>query len=101
MTKLTGAFISILLLSATAATAGSWADSFSTVDTDGTGTVARTEWEANSQKLKIEPLPTFTAMDGDSNNSIDKDEWAAAEKMVKAFPESCKSATESWCPKQY
>ncbi len=78
-----------------------WASHFDTLDTDGNGRISRTEWEANQHKLKIDPAPTFTAMDADVNNGIDEDEWAAAEKMAKAFPVSCKSATESWCEKQY
>lgn len=88
------------LLPASAALAD-WASSFKTVDTDGNGRISRTEWEANVSKLKLDPAPTFTAMDSDVNNGVDEDEWAAAEKMAKAFPVSCKSAKESWCPKQY
>lgn len=83
------------------AAADEWTEKMKIVDTDGSGTVSRTEWEANWTKLKIDPAPTFTAMDADSNNSIDADEWATAQKMVKAFPEGCKSSSESWCPKQY
>lgn len=101
MTKKWLAFASVLLLSGTAAVAGSWSDGFKTVDSDGSGTVAQTEYNANIGKLKIDPVPQFAAMDADSNSSVDADEWAAAEKMVKAFPESCKSSSESWCPKQY
>lgn len=101
MTKKWGAFASILLFSGTAAIAGGWSDGFKTLDTDGSGTVAQTEYTANVQKLKIDPVPQFNAMDADNNSSIDADEWTAAEKMVKAFPVSCKSATESWCPKGY
>ncbi len=78
-----------------------WSSNFKTLDADGNGRISRTEYEANVAKLKLDPAPTFTAMDGDVNNGIDEDEWAAAEKMAKAFPVSCKSATESWCPKQY
>ncbi len=78
-----------------------WAGNFKTLDTDGNGRISRTEYEANVAKLKLDPAPTFTAMDADVNNGIDEDEWAVAEKMAKAFPVSCKSATESWCPKGY
>lgn len=95
------AFVSVLLLSGTAALAADWAESFKTVDTDGNGRISRTEWEANVSKLKLDPAPTFTAMDTDVNNGVDDDEWAAAEKMAKAFPVSCKSSKESWCAKQY
>lgn len=101
MTKKCVAFVSILLLSGTAAVAGGWADHFKTLDTDNSGRISRTEWEANQQKLKLDPAPTFTAMDTDVNNGVDTDEWATAEKMAKAFPVSCKSATSSWCEKQY
>lgn len=101
MTKKWGAIVSVLLLSGTAAVAGGWADGFKTIDTDGSGTIAQTEWEANSGKLKIDPVPQFSAMDTNNNSSVDEDEWSAAEKMVKAFPVSCKSSSESWCPKQY
>jgi len=101
MTKTWGAFVTVLLFSATAAVAGGWADHFKTLDTDGSGRISRTEWEANQTKLKLDPTPTFTAMDSDVNNGIDEDEWVAAEKMAKAFPVSCKSATSSWCEKQY
>jgi hypothetical protein len=78
-----------------------WSSSFKTLDTDGNGRISRTEYEANVSKLKLDPAPTFTAMDADVNNAVDEDEWAAAEKMAKAFPVSCKSSSESWCPKQY
>lgn len=101
MTKKWVSFVSVLLLSGTAAVAGGWADNFKTVDTDGSGTIAQMEYGANASKLKIDPLPTFSAMDTNNNSSIDEDEWAAAEKMVKAYPVSCKSSSESWCPKQY
>ncbi len=101
MTKKWVAFASVMLLSGTAAVAGDWADNFKTLDTDGNGRISRTEWEANVSKLKLDPAPTFTAMDVDVNNGVDDDEWASAEKMAKAFPVSCKSAKDSWCPKQY
>lgn len=101
MTKMWVIVASSLLLSGTAALAGSWADNFKTVDTDGSGTISGPEWDAGAPKLKIDPLPTFSAMDSSGNNSISKSEWAEAEKMVKAFPVSCKSSSESWCPKQY
>lgn len=101
MTKKWVAFVTVLLLSGTAAVAGGWADHFKTLDTDGNGRISRTEWEANVSKLKLDPAPTFTAMDSDVNNGVDEDEWSAAEKMAKAFPVSCKSAASSWCEKQY
>lgn len=101
MSKKWIAFVSAVLLSSTAAVAGGWADHFKTLDTDGSGRISRTEWEANQSKLKLDPTPTFTAMDADVNNGVDEDEWAAAEKMAKAFPVSCKSANSSWCEKQY
>jgi hypothetical protein len=101
MTKKWIAFASVLLLSGTAAVAADWTGGFKTVDVDGSGTIAQTEYEANGPKLKIDPLPAFAAMDTNNNSSIDADEWATAEKMVKAFPVSCKSSKESWCPKQY
>ena len=101
MTKKWVAFASVFLFSGTAALADGWADKFKSQDTDGSGTISRTEYDANVSKLKVDPAPTFTAMDTDVNNSIDQDEWAAAEKMVIAFPKGCKSATSSWCEKQY
>lgn len=101
MTKTWVAFASFLLLSGTAAMADGWGDSFKTLDTDGNGSISQTEWEAGWPKLKIDPVPTFRAMDSDTSSSLDEDEWTAAEKMVTAFPVSCKASTESWCPKQY
>lgn len=101
MTKKWLAFTSFLLLSAAAAHADDWAEKFKMIDTDGNGSISRPEWETNASKLKIDPVPTFSAMDEDGNNSIDEQEWATAEKMVKAFPESCKSSSKSWCPKKY
>lgn len=101
MSRKSVAFVSMLLLSGSAAVAGGWADNFKVLDTDGNGRISRTEWEANQQKLQLDPTPTFTAMDADVNNGVDEDEWASAEKMAKAFPVSCKSATSSWCEKQY
>lgn len=101
MTKKCVALVSVLLLSSTAALAAGWADHFKTLDADGNGRISRTEWEANVSKLKLDPAPTFTAMDTDVNNGVDADEWASAEKMAKAFPVSCKSASSSWCEKQY
>ncbi len=96
MTKKWVAFASVLLLSGTAAVAGGWADGFKTLDTDGSGTVAQTEYNANVGKLKIDPVPQFSPMDKNGTGSIDADEWTAAEKMVNAFPVSCKSSSEFW-----
>ena len=101
MTKTWAGFVTVLLLSGSAALADGWADNFKMLDADGNGSISRTEWEANVAKLKLDPTPTFTAMDKDVNNGIDDEEWAEAEKMAKAFPVACKSSTESWCPKQY
>ena len=101
MTKKWVAFASVFLFSGTAVLADSWADKFKSQDTDGNGSISRTEYDANVSKLKLDPAPTFTAMDTDVNNSIDPDEWATAEKMAKAFPKGCKSSTSSWCEKQY
>lgn len=101
MTKKWVAIATALMLSGTAAAAAGWADHFKTIDADGSGRISRTEWDANSSKLKLDPTPTFTAMDSDVNNGVDAEEWAVAEKMAKAFPVSCKSANSSWCEKQY
>lgn len=101
MTKTTIFVTAAVLLFSGAALADDWAGKFKMLDTDGNGSISRTEWEANVSKLKLDPAPTFTAMDKDVNNGIDDDEWASAEKMAKAFPTACKSSTESWCPKQY
>lgn len=101
MTKTWVAFAAVLMLSGAPALADGWADHFKTLDADGSGRISRVEWEKNSTKLKLDPTPTFTAMDADVNNGIDADEWATAEKMAKAFPVSCKSASSSWCEKQY
>lgn len=101
MTRSWIAIVSVLLLSGTGAVAAEWGSHFKSLDADGSGRISRTEWEANWQKLNIEPVPTFTAMDADVNNGVDQDEWAAAEKMAKAFPNACKSTDQSWCEKQY
>ena len=90
----------VALIPASAALAD-WKGHFSELDTDGNGRISRKEWDANQSKLKLDPAPTFTAMDTDVNNGVDEDEWAAAEKMAKAFPVACKSASSSWCEKQY
>ena len=45
MTKRWVAFVSVLLLSGTAAVAGSW--DIKTVDTDGNGAVSRPEYDKN------------------------------------------------------
>jgi EF hand len=83
------------------ASAADWKGQFGTVDTDGSGTIAQTEYQANVSKLNFDPVPQFNAIDTNNSSSIDADEWAAAEKMVNAFPVSCKSSKESWCPKGY
>jgi hypothetical protein len=101
MTKKFVAFVSVLLLSGTAAVAADWASSFKTVDSDGSGTISSSEYDTNGPKLGIDPVPQFGAIDQDNSGSIDGDEWAQADKMVKAFPVSCKSSDESWCPKGY
>ena len=48
MTKKWVAFVSVLLLSGTVAVADDWAGKIKVVDTDGSGTVSRNEWNSNS-----------------------------------------------------
>jgi len=75
MTKNWVAFVSVLLLSGMAF-AGEWTDRMKTVDTDSSGTVSRSEWNANAGKLKLGTAqPEFSAMDQDNNNSVDTAEW--------------------------
>jgi EF hand domain-containing protein len=76
MTKKWVAFASVLLLSGTVAVAGEWTDKMKVVDTDGSGTVSRSEWNANAGKLQLGTAqPEFSAMDQDNNNSVDTAEW--------------------------
>ena len=71
------------------------------VDTDGSGTVSRSEWNANAGKLKLGTAqPEFSAMDQDNNNSVDTAEWDQTEKTASAYSKSCKAAEGSWCPCQ-
>ena len=100
MIKYRAAFVSVLLLLGTPAVAGSWADNFKIVDTDGSGTISRSEWDANQGKLDPTFNPTLQTMDTDNNNSVDAAEWAAAEGFKKAIGNNCREATSSWCPCQ-
>ena len=95
------AFVSVLLLSGTVAVAGEWADKMKIVDTDGSGTVSRSEWNENAGKMKLGTAqPEFTAMDRNGNNSVDTAEWDQTEKTASAYSKSCKAAEGSWCPCQ-
>ena len=47
MTRKWVAFVSVLLLSGTVAVAADWNSSFSAVDTDGNGSINRSEFTAN------------------------------------------------------
>ncbi len=101
MTKNWVAFVSVLLLSGTVAVASEWTDKMKVVDKDGSGTISRPEWSANSGKLKLGTAePEFSAMDTDNNNTVDTAEWDQAEKTTSAYSKSCKSADSSWCPCQ-
>jgi hypothetical protein len=101
MTKNWVAFASVLLLSASAAVADDWTDKMKIVDTDGSGTVSRAEWNENAGKMKLGTAqPEFTAMDRDNNNKVDADEWAQTAKIASAYSKSCKAAEGSWCPCQ-
>jgi hypothetical protein len=100
MTKYWAALVSVMLLLGTPAVAATWADSFKTVDTDGSGTISRAEWDANSGKLDPTFNPTLQTMDRDNSNSIDQDEWAATEGQKTAIGNNCREATSSWCPCQ-
>jgi hypothetical protein len=101
MTKKWVAFVSVLLLSGTVAVAGEWTDKLKVVDTDGSGTVSRNEWNANAGKLKLGTAqPEFSAMDRNNNNSVDAGEWDQTEKTASAYSKSCKAAEGSWCPCQ-
>ena len=91
------AIVSILLLAGTTAFAADWNSSFSTLDTDGNGTISRAEFTAGEGKLDPTMNPTFTMMD---NNSIDQDEWAGAAKQKMAIAKGCKASDSSWCPCQ-
>ena len=101
MTKYWAAFVSVLLLLGTPAVAGGWADNFKVLDTDGSGTISRAEWDANASKLGDPTFnPTLTVMDKDGNNSIDPSEWAAAEGIKTAIGNNCTKSDSSWCPCQ-
>src|SRR4029079_6305462 len=101
MTKKWVAFVSVLLLSGTVAVAEDWAGKIKVVDTDGSGTVHRHEWNTNSPKLNLgAATPEFSALDKNNNNSISEKEWSAADKIASAYGKSCKSADSSWCPGQ-
>ena len=101
MTNKWVAIVSFLLLSGTVAIADDWAGKMKTVDTDGSGTVSRNEWNANSPKLGLgAATPEFTALDKNNNNSISEKEWASADKIASAYGKSCKAAEGSWCPCQ-
>jgi hypothetical protein len=101
MTKTWSAFVSALVLSGTVAVASEWTDKIKIVDTDGSGTLSRSEWNANAGKLKLGNFqPEFSAMDLDNNNSVDAAEWDQAEKTTSAYSKSCKESSSSWCPCQ-
>ena len=102
MTKNWAAFavVSVLLLSGTPAVTAGWADGFKACDTDGSGTISRSEFNACEAKLDPQMNPTFTVMDSDNNNSVDTAEWAAAEKFKTAIGNNCKESNSSWCPCQ-
>jgi hypothetical protein len=101
MTKKWVAFASVLLLSASAAVADDWAGKMKDVDSDGSGTVSRSEWVAGAGKLNLGTAqPEFTAMDRDNNNKVDADEWANTSKIAGAYAKSCKASDSSWCPCQ-
>jgi hypothetical protein len=101
MTNKWVAFVSVLLLSGTVAVAGDWAEKMKIVDTDGSGTVSRSEWDANIGKLKLGTAqPEFSALDKNNNNSLSKSEWEMGEKIAGAYSKSCKAAEGSWCPCQ-
>ena len=101
MTNKWVAIVSVLLLSGTVAVADDWAGKMKTVDTDGSGTVSRNEWNSNSPKLGLgAATPEFSALDKNNNNSISEKEWSAADKIASAYGKSCKSADSSWCPCQ-
>jgi hypothetical protein len=99
--RLAALTITFAIIGSASVLADEWSEKFKILDTDGSGTISRVEWEDNVSKLKLDPAPTFTAMDEDVNNSVDAEEWAKAQKMAKAFPKGCKSSTSSWCEKQY
>ena len=71
-----------------------------TVDTDGNGSINRSEFTANEGKLDPTMNPTFTMMDKDGSNSVDQDEWSAAAKQKLAIAKGCKASDKSWCPCQ-
>ena len=101
MTNKWVAFVSVLLLSGTVAVADDWAGKMKTVDTDGSGTVSRSEWDSNAGKLNLGTAqPEFSALDSNKNNSLSKSEWENAAKIASAYSKSCKAAEGSWCPCQ-
>ena len=100
MNKYRVAFVSVLLLLGTSAVAADWNSSFGAVDTDGNGSINRSEFTANEGKLDPTMNPTFTMMDKDGNNSVDTDEWGAAEGQKTAIAKGCTSSSSSWCPCQ-
>jgi hypothetical protein len=100
MNKYRVAFVSVLLLLGTSAVAADWNSSFGAVDTDGNGSINRSEFTANEGKLDPTMNPTFTMMDKDGNNSVDQDEWSAAAKQKMAIAKGCTASDSSWCPCQ-
>jgi len=101
MSKIWVAFVAVMMLVGTPALAASWADGFKTCDTDGSGTVSRSEWGGCESKVGDPTMdPTFAMMDKDTSNSVDQDEWSGGEKQKMAISNACKKAEGSWCPCQ-
>ena len=99
MTKKVVALVSVLMFMATPGLAD-WAGSFKAVDSDGSGTISRAEWDAGGSKVDPTYNPTLQTMDTNNDNSVDADEWKAAEGMKKAIGKGCKASGQSWCPCQ-
>ncbi|MFD0986534.1 hypothetical protein [Methyloligella solikamskensis] len=98
MTKTWVALAAAVLLFSGSAMAAEWAESFTELDADGSGSISRAEFNKLPEVIGDATFaPTFNALDENNSNSVSKSEWENGASMKEEYGTRFRECDKSWC----